>query len=172
MRALWLTVTAALLGGAMLTACERPPQRSAGDSRGVTITKSGEAPPPKPAPVVGGKLAVMDQPLIAPPVPAPKPAPATEPAHEEQAVDPGSRADYDPRYDGDPDLHGAAPSRRDCRRAERNEDPFADSPACRRLLGETSPPPSDPGLVADCIEAARIGDAFADSGVCRRLLDR
>lgn len=180
MRVPRLTVPAiAALCVASLSACERPPQRAAADTpRGVTITKSGDPAPPKVQPSSGGKLAVMDQPPVAAPAAArPKPAspPTSQPIDDpryDPGADPQGRADYDPRYDGDPEFEDAAPTRRDCRRAERREDPLADTRACRQLLAEARPQPSDPGLVADCIEAARIDDPFADSRVCRRVLDR
>ena len=175
MRAPWLSVPAALvLGSVLLIGCEKPPPRAADAPRGVTITKSGDPAPAKVAPATGGKIAVMDQPPAAapsPPKPAAQPRPQPLPDYEPQA-DPQSRADYDPRYDGDPGFENAAPSRRDCRRAERREDPLAETRACRELLADSRPPQSDPGLVADCIEAARIDDPFADSRVCRRVLDR
>ncbi len=185
MRAPWLSVPAALLIGlASLAGCDRPAQPTAEGGRTLTIRKTEEPPPPKPAAPVGPKLAVMDAPANAEaaipvepasPLGPARPLPARDERYDpprESPSDPRDRADYDPYYDGDPAVHVVAPSPRDCQRAVRRGEPLADSRACRQMLADARPPPADPGLVADCIEADRIGDAFADSRACRRLLDR
>jgi hypothetical protein len=175
-----------LLLAAGLAACHKPAAAVADDGgrKGLTI-QSREAPPPPIPKATGGKLAVMDNP---PPPPAAAPAAVQPPPQPTPVADDGAR-DYnhyrsdprpgrDPRYD-DPgygaDLVDSGPgtlTRRDCRQAERADDPLADSRTCRALLGPRPPPRRDPQLVADCREARAIGDPFAFSPACRAIFGR